>query len=107
MLGVFVQRRTPPSIASLDLCSLNLMNVVFNTVNWRRSTKHSQSILSRKNIVYIGRCLCSLHQEATALSTMQCRKLGAEEAVRQAVETREAQVKEKAESLEQTEKRHK
>lgn len=41
------------------------------------------------------------------LSTIQCRKLGAEEAVRQAVETREAQVKEKAESLEQTEKRHK
>lgn len=34
------------------------------------------------------------------------RKLGAEEAVRQAVESREAQVKEKAESLEQTETRH-
>ena len=33
--------------------------------------------------------------------------LGAEEAVRQAVETREAQVKEKAESLEQAETRHK
>ena len=35
-----------------------------------------------------------------------CRMLGAEEAVRQAVETREAQVKEKAESLEETETRH-
>ena len=35
-----------------------------------------------------------------------CRKLGAEEAVRQAVETREAQVKEKAQSLEQAETRH-
>lgn len=33
--------------------------------------------------------------------------LGAEEAVRQAVESREAQVKEKADSLEQAEARHK
>ena len=36
-----------------------------------------------------------------------CRMLGAEEAVRQAVESREAQVKEKADSLEQAEARHK
>jgi hypothetical protein len=35
------------------------------------------------------------------------RKLGAEEAVRLAVENREAQVKEKADSLEQAETRHK
>lgn len=35
-----------------------------------------------------------------------CRLLGAEEAVRQAVESREAQVKEKADSLEQAETRH-
>ena len=41
------------------------------------------------------------------LLCLWCRMLGAEEAVRQAVETREAQVKEKAVSLEQTESRHK
>lgn len=35
------------------------------------------------------------------------RMLGVEEAERQAVESREAQVKERAESLEQTESRHK
>ena len=35
------------------------------------------------------------------------RMLGVEEAVRQAVESREAQIKERAESLEETESRHK
>ena len=54
---------------------------------------------------------CYLHEcivHTVLLSTVYYfSMLGAEEAVRQAVETREAQVKEKAESLEQTEARHK
>ena len=55
-------------------------------------------------VTYIT-CLC--RSPPKVFFVYYCRMLGAEEAVRQAVETREAQVKERAESLEQTETRHK